>query len=698
MSEQRNSAPFILEYGHWTSPLSAEKVFQASEAVSYMRPCNNGVFFLLSMPQESNSMALMHRSSDGRQTRVSPAGINVRSRVHEYGGLPYAFTDDSVFYCNFRDQAVLKQSFDQHGLEAGPTLVLSPGNAIKSELLRYADFVVDRKRNRLICVREDYRLNDKEPANTLVAIDMDKGGEGEVLFADSDFVASPVVSADGELLAFQTWSHPSMPWDDTQIRIADLDDSGRLSNLRQVLRGENEQGQVEQGQGEQGQVEKSQVEQGQGEQGQGEQGQVEQDQAEQCGSGSGSLVQPLFNAEGELYFIADWNDWWNLYRVSAESLQQDCRAQAVRPMAAEFCGAQWQLGQHNYDFCDEHTLLVSFTKSGFWDLALLDINSGELTTLQSGLGMLENVYCQAGKAVFSAASPRSAASIQSINLQQKSACETLFTCSRSDGLNDEDISMPEHIGYQSEGKVAYGIFYPPRNTACIAPEGTLPPLLVLVHGGPTGCARVGFNPALQFWTSRGFAVLDVNHRGSTGYGRRFRQSLYENWGVADVADVDNAVRHLIAKGRVAPDKAAIRGGSAGGYVVLAALVHSDLFSAGASYYGISDLELLASDTHKFESRYLDQLIGPYPAAKHIYQQRSPINHIDSIKAAVLLLQGMEDKVVPPNQAEMIYKKLHEKNPATRYLSFADEGHGFRNPPNQIAALSTELAFYQDNLW
>jgi len=661
MSGRINSEPSVLEYGHWESSLSAEKVFQASETISYIRPCTNGVFFLLSMPQEGNSMALMHQSSDGRQTRVSPPGINVRSRVHEYGGLPYAFTDDSVFYCNFRDQAVLKQPFDQHSFEAGPSVVLSPGSSIKSDLLRYADFIVDSKRNRLICVREDYRLDGKEPANTLVAIDIDKGGEGEVLFADSDFLASPVLSVDGELLAFQTWSHPSMPWDDTQIRIADLDGSGRLCNLRQVRGGQKEQAQEQR-------------------------------------YGYGSLVQPLFNVRGELYFIADWNDWWNLYRVSAESLQQDCQAQAVWPMAAEFCAAQWQLGQHNYDFCDEHTLLVSFNKNGFWELALLDTRSGQLTTLQAGLGMLESVYCQAGRAVFSAASPRSSASIQSISLQHNSQCETLFTCRRSDGLNDEDISMPEHISYPSEDSEAYGIFYPPRNAACIAPEGTLPPLLVLVHGGPTGSARVGFNPALQFWTSRGFAVLDVNHRGSTGYGRRFRQSLYENWGVADVADVDNAVHHLIAQGRVAPDKAAIRGGSAGGYVVLAALVHSDLFSAGASYYGISDLELLAADTHKFESRYLDQLIGPYPAAKHIYQQRSPVNHIDSITAAVLLLQGLEDKVVPPNQAEMIYKKLLQKNPATRYLSFADEGHGFRNPPNQIAALNSELAFYQDNLW
>ena len=666
MSKHADLSPRVLEYGHWNSPLSAEKVFQASETVSYLRPCVNGVFFLLSMPQEGNSMALMFRSDDGRLTRVSSASINVRSRVHEYGGLPYAFTDDCVFYCNFHDQAVLKQPFDQHSFETGPAVVLSPGSSIKSDLLRYADFVLDLKRNRLICVREDYRLDDKEPVNALVAIDIDAGGEGEVLFSGSDFVASPVLSADGELLAFQTWSHPSMPWDDTQIRIANLDDSGRLCNLRQVGRGENEHGHSSQGHEEH--------------------------------YGSGSLVQPQFNAQGELYFIADWNDWWNLYRVSAESLQQDCQAQAVRPMAAEFCGAQWQLGQHNYDFCDEHTLLVSFTNGGFWELALLDITSGQLVTLQAGLGMLEHVYCQNSKAIVSAASPASAASIQRINLQHPSERETLFTCSRSDGLNEADIAPPEHISYASEGSVAHGIFYPPHNPGCIAPDESLPPLLVMVHGGPTGCARLGFNAALHFWTSRGFAVLDVNHRGSTGYGRRFRQSLYGNWGVADVADVDNAVRHLITQGRVAPDKVAIRGGSAGGYVVLAALVYSDLFRAGASYYGISDLEMLAADTHKFESRYLDQLIGPYPAAKHIYQQRSPINHIAAIEAAVLLLQGLKDKVVPPNQAEMIYRKLHEKNPATRYLSFADEGHGFRNPPNQVAALSTELAFYQENLW
>ncbi len=643
------------QYGHWPSSLTAEKVFQASESISYLRTCAHGIFFLLSLPGENNCLALMHRSVAGKITRVSPTGINVRSRLQEYGGLPYTFTDDTVFYCNFRDQRIMRQAFDQLTGSVGDCVLFGPPESVKADLLRYADFIVDNNRNRLICVREDHRGDDKEPVNALVAIDMQTGGEGEILFAGTDFVASPALSTDGRLLAFQTWSHPNMPWDITQIRIAELNATGCIVSMRQVA----------------------------------------QDQVAQ--EGEVAMVQPAFNANGDLYFIADWSDWWNLYRVEAKELAGDCKAVEVLPMAAEFCGAQWQLGMRNYDFLDDDNLVVSINRDCFWELASIKTSTRELKILESGLGLLENLNCRNGKVYYTAASATEVASLRERSIESNEE-HRLFTCSRSDGLDVRDISVPEHITYPTtDSEVAHGMYYAPLNAACVAPSDTLPPLLVLVHGGPTGNARVAFNPAVQFWTSRGFAVLDINHRGSTGYGRKFRHRLYGDWGVVDVADVDSAVCYLIASEKVDADKIAIRGGSAGGYVVLATLAKSELFSAGVSYYGVCDLEMLAKDTHKFESRYLDQLIGPYPAARQVYLDRSPLYQIDGIKAAVLLLQGQEDKVVPPNQAEAIYEKLRQRNPATRYLSFADEGHGFRKPQNQIAALDTELAFYQANL-
>ncbi|MEX2366308.1 MAG: prolyl oligopeptidase family serine peptidase, partial [Pseudohongiellaceae bacterium] len=399
-----------------------------------------------------------------------------------------------------------------------------------------------------------------------------------MLFSDSDFVASPCLSPDGTLLAFQTWSHPDMPWDETQIRVAGFDGLS-LTGLRLIKQ-----------------------------------------------ETPGSLVQPQFNARGDLYFIADWSNWWNLYRVSARALQADCRAEPLLPVAAEFCPPQWQIGQHHYDFFDDRHLLVSVNRECFWELALLDQKNGEMTPLQSGLGLLENVFCQAGGVFFVAATATADPALQRINLQLSgpvSGPEVLYKSRTLPLLEAEGISAPEHFSCTGTGgESAYGIFYPPCNPAYRAPADTLPPLLVNVHGGPTSSARASFNPAVQFWTSRGFAVLDVNHRGSSGYGRSFRHRLYGNWGEMDVEDVLAAVQHLLTTERVAAEKVAIRGSSAGGYAVLAALVQSDLFSAGTCCYGISDLALLAAQTHKFESRYVEQLIGPWPEAAALYRQRS----------------------------------------------------------------------------
>lgn len=647
-------------YGRWPSTLTIESLFAATETISCLRPSAHGAFFLLSLPEEGNALVLMFLASEQNSPplRVSPPGFNLRSQVHEYGSIPYTFSRDAVLFCNLSDQRLYRMAFDQQSMVCGTPVAITPATPDTPRALRYADLLMDVSRNRIVCVREDHRDPAAEPRNTLVAIPIGEAGEqqgeseGEILYADSDFVASPCLSPDGSQLAFQTWSHPYMPWDVTQIRVGELDEHGRLKSLRQV-----------------------------------------------CPDRPGALVQPSFGPGGELYFIADWSDWWNLYRVSVTGQGTPGPATALLQVAAEMCGPQWQLGQHSYDFDGADGILLALNQDCQWELARLDLHEQRLDILQSGLGILENVFCQSGKALFYAASTLQTGTIRIIDLRAvDQQAQTLFSGRAGVELSTREISLAQHFRYSArQGTAAYGLYYPPLNPAFRGPAESLPPLLVSVHGGPTGSAKIAFNPAIQFWTSRGFAWLDVNHRGSAGYGRRFRQSLYGEWGVADIEDVLGAVQHLVANGLADPRRIAIRGGSAGGYVVMAALANSDLFCAGVSYYGICDLERLAQETHKFESRYLDQLIGPYPAMADTYRQRSPIHRIDSIHAPILLLQGQLDKVVPPNQAEEIYRDIHERNPQSRYVCFADEGHGFRRPENQMAALRAELAFYEDCL-
>jgi dipeptidyl aminopeptidase/acylaminoacyl peptidase len=660
MAAQEKSPPAtMLSYGQWPSGLPAEKIYQLTETASFMRPGDTGLFFLLTMPAEENIQALMHLSASGSLRRVSPAGINVRSRVHEYGGLPYCSSAVSVFYCDFASQRIMRQTFDQQTQGAGQVTALTPGTE-DSAALRYADFIFDAARQRLICVREDHR-NGNTVKNTLVAIDVHNGSEGKLLFSGTDFVASPRLSPDGSTLVFISWSHPDMPWDRTRLHIAALDEVGGFADVRTLP----------------------------------------QDQP-------AAIVQPTFTPAGDLLFIADWNQWWNLYRLPASALGKGPTLAAVEhlvPLAADCCGPLWQLGVQNYACADDNTLVLSINRDCRWELACYDIARKSLETVQADYGALDTVaiaQVNGSPELLVCGSPLAdAIRITSWSLDggHAAAPAIRYRCASPALLPADAISPPEHLQFPGAGNSsAYGIYYAPCNPLYQAPDAEKPPLIVMVHGGPTSSAKLHYNPVIQFWTSRGFAVFDVNHHGSTGYGREFRHSLYGRWGEIDVADVIAGVKHLVNRGMADADKLAIRGGSAGGYVVLATLAACDLFGAGTSYYGVSDLSLLARDTHKFESHYLEQLIGPWPAARELYEERSPINHIDRIRAPVLLFQGLLDKVVPPNQAETVFTHLKPKNPASKLVLLADEAHGFRNPANQIRVLEQELAFYRSVLW
>lgn len=505
--------------------------------------------------------------------------------------------------------------------------------------LRYADFCLDKSHNRLICVAEDHSNPNSEAENKLVTIDLSTG-DVKTLVSGANFYTSPTLSPDKKQLAWLCWHHPYMPWDSTFLYIADVNEDGSLSNITLV-----------------------------------------------AGSESESICEPKFSPEGSLYFSSDRSNWWNLYYQDKQG-----EIQAVYPLEAEFGFPHWVFGETIYGFLDEKTIITTYTQNGIWKLVAIDIPKQTLTNYEIPFSNLAYLQVKGTDILFIGSSPTQPSAVVKMNITTGDY-QILQQSSNLD-IDTGYLSQPQQIAFPtSNGKTAYAWYYPPQNKDFSAPEGELPPLFVKSHGGPTAMTTASYNLRIQYWTSRGFAFVDVNYGGSTGYGREYRQRLYGNWGIVDVEDCINVAKYLVKEEKVDQDKLAISGGSAGGYTTLAALTFHDTFKAGASYYGVSDLTALATDTHKFEARYLDQLIGKYPEDKYIYEERSPINHIDKLSCPVIFLQGLEDKVVPPNQAEMMFNALKEKGVETYYITFPDEQHGFRKAENIKKAIDSEFYFY-----
>jgi len=500
----------------------------------------------------------------------------------------------------------------------------------------YADCVISARLNAAICVREDHTKKG-EVDNTLVAVDLTAGGAGRVLVSGTDFVSSPRLAPDGRRLAWVSWNHPNMPWDTTSLWVADLDQQGGLKNRRLVAGGKAE-----------------------------------------------SVIQPQWSADGALYFLSDRSNWWNLYAWSAGKTTR------IVDVPAEIGEPQWVFGQSSYALVSKDEAIVRLLSNGFAALARVNLNSGVLTRLALPFVSLHQVRAGQGGVYFlgaSATAPEGLYQLVGDGVRE-------LRKSREANLARDAISRAEPIAFATgDGATAHGFYYPPTNPHYRAPAGTRPPLVVILHGGPTGMALPAFNAEVQFWTSRGFALVDVNYRGSAGYGRAYRNLLRKNWGVADTRDAVEAARYLVAQGKADAKKLLIRGGSAGGYTVLSALAFYDVFSAGADYFGISDITSLVKETHKFESRYIDNLIGPYPEASQIYKERSPINHLDGFSAPLIVFQGLDDQVVPPNQSEAIVKALRKKGVPVAFLTFKGEGHGFRMKRNIIRSREAELYFY-----
>ena len=620
------AAPAIAPYGAWASPITAQSLTTNRVDLSDLRAVDGRLFWTESDPSRGGRLTLVTEDGRGGVRALTPETMNVRTRVHEYGGAPFIVIGNRIYYANFADQRLYTQE-----IGGEPRALTPPG-------YRYADCTGLAGDKGLICVRQDH-TDPAHVKNALVLISGAENDAGRVLFEASDFVAYPRISPDGRRLAFMAWNHPNMPWDATRLYVGDLVGS-RLSNVQAVAGGPDE-----------------------------------------------SAMEPRWAPGGALYFISDRTNFWNLYALDGTA------ARALATRKAEFAGPLWQLGQANYAVLSNSAVLARYSEGGVDHLILIDPARGTIKDLPLpfiGLRSIQRV--DADHAAMIALSADALPAVIVVDVRSGE-----FRVARSagePGLAPEMVSHAQSIAFPtSGGRTAYANYYPPKNSGFRAPDGSKPPLLVLVHGGPTSQAGSVFSPTIQFWTTRGFAVADVDYRGSSGYGRAYRQSLNGAWGVVDVEDVVAAAKFLGGAGKIDPAHTAIRGGSAGGYTVLGALSQTSIFKAGADYYGISDMTALARDTHKFESRYVDKLIGPLPAAQAVYDARSPLNHLDGFSAPLIVFQGAEDPVVPPNQSQLIVDALRKRGAPVAYLQFAGEGHGFRKPESTIAALNAELSFY-----
>ena len=581
-------AVMIAPYGTWKSPITPSLITGESVSLSAVAFVGNDLCWLEQRPREAGRTVLVRNGTD-----LTPPDFNVRTRVHEYGGGAYTIAGADIIFVNDKDQQLYRHT---------TPLTNTPG-------LRFADMLVDR--HRIIAVCEDHRANTREPVNSLVAITGDKI---ETLAAGNDFYSSPRVH--GNHLAYLTWKHPHMPWDETELWL----DGQKIA-------------------------------------------------------GDASIFQPEWSPTGELHFISDQTGWWNLYRYRAGKIEH------VLDLPAEFGVPQWGFGMSTYAFLADGRIACAFTERGQWRLGIFD---GQLRRLDLPYTEISSVRASGNTIAFIAASPTEPPAVVRLTGDKLEVVRR----STNVALDPRSVSVAEPIEFGG----VHAFYYPPVNADFTAPPGELPPLIVMSHGGPTGATTSGLNLMKQFWTSRGFAVVDVNYGGSAGFGRPYRQRLQGQWGIVDVDDCCAAAQFLVAAGKADPRRLIIRGGSAGGYTTLAALTFRQVFHAGASYYGIGDLEAML-ETHKFESRYLDGLLAPWPSGREIYHARSPLKHADKLSCPIIFFQGLDDKVVLPDQSQQMVAAMKKKGLPVEYLEFAGESHGFRQAATIQQTLAAELAFY-----
>jgi dipeptidyl aminopeptidase/acylaminoacyl peptidase len=628
MEDTMASGPAVAPYGSWKSPITTDLITGTSISLGQVAVDGETIYWSEGRPTERGRYVVVKQTADGRIEDVTPAPFNARTRVHEYGGGAYVVDAGTVYFSNFADQRVYRQD---PGVAPRP---LTPNLD-----LRYANAIVDRRRGRLICVREDHTDATREAVNTLVGLDLEQGGPGEVLVSGNDFYSSPRLSPDGTQIAWLTWNHPNMPWDGTELWIGAIGTDGTIEYPVLVAGGSAE-----------------------------------------------SIFQPEWSSDGTLTFVSDRNGWWNLYRW------RDGQVEPLFEVAADIGVPEWVFGLSTYAHLTDGGIVCTYSEDGQRRLAVVDPASRVVTYLETPFTNIGELRASPMGLVYVGASPTEPATL--VELSLPTGALTTIRRSSTVSVDPGYVSIPRQIEFPTEqNRTAFAYYYAPANRDFVAPAGERPPLLVISHGGPTSATSTAFNLSIQYWASRGFAVVDVNYGGSTGYGRAYRQRLNGQWGIVDVNDCVNVARYLVNEGLADVNRLAIRGGSAGGYTTLASLTFRDVFKAGASYYGVSDLEALATDTHKFESRYLDSMIGPYPQQRDLYVKRSPIHFTDRLTCPIIFFQGLEDKIVPPSQAELMVDALRVKKLPVAYLAFEGEQHGFRKAETIKRTLEAELYFY-----
>jgi dipeptidyl aminopeptidase/acylaminoacyl peptidase len=624
--------PSILPFGAWPSPIAAARIAEAGVRLTDPWVEGDTVLWLELRPSEQGRTVLCRADPWGSAVDVTPPGFDVRDKVHEYGGGAYAVHAGAVVFANFEDQRLYRQDPGSSPEPITPAPAEPGGD-------RYADMRVSPDGRFVACVRERH-ASEGLPVNELAMLPADGSAEPWVVASGRDFFAAPRFSPDGSRLAWLEWDMPRMPWDGTELMVADVLD-GELGRPRLVAGGPTE-----------------------------------------------SVFQPAWSPDGVLHFVSDRTEWWNLYRE-----EPDGTARNLTPLEAEFGVPQWEFGYATYAFLSDGRIACVYRRDGVHHLGMLDPATSELLDLDLPYACYDPpfVVAEGARIAFVASSPMEPAQVVTLDFTTR-AVDVLRVSEEVD-LEPGYLSMPEPIAFPTEGGVAYAYYYPPTNPQAVAPTGELPPLIVKSHGGPTGETVPKLDLEIQYFTSRGFAVVDVNYGGSTGYGRPYRERLYGRWGIVDVVDCINAARFLVQQGKADPDRLVVTGGSAGGYTTLCALTFHDVFACGASYFGIADLEPFATFTHKFELKYTDLLVGPYPEAAELWRERSPVRHADRLSRPILLLQGLEDEVVPPSQAEIMVEALEAKAIPYAYLAFEGEQHGFRKAETTVRALEAELSFY-----
>ena len=625
----------VAPYGSWDSPISAELVAGGGGRLSNALLTEDGaLWWAEGRPSEGGRTALMRRAEGGEPEEATPAGANARTRVHEYGGGAWTpAASDVLVYAEFGDQRLYRRRLGEEPVAITP-------EPETPAALRYADLRLAPDGETIVCVREVHPADGGEPENQIVALPLSGEGEARVLASGRDFYSFPRVSADGGTLAFTCWDHPNMPWDGTELWTAPLDDPGAGRKV--------------------------------------------------AGGPAESIFQPEWGPDGRLHFVSDRSGWWNLYAADPDGGEEQLTAEE-----ADLAHPQWLFGGATYAFLEGGAIAFVRTERATERLFVRDPEGGPLRDLglpYTSFGF-PAITPRGSRLAFAAASPRADTAVVVYDLASGEREE--LRSAADEPVEEAYVSVPRPVEFATGqgSEVAHGFYYPPANAEFEAPAGEAPPLIVQSHGGPTAHAVPALDREFLYWTSRGFAIIDVNYRGSTGYGRAYREKLKGTWGVVDNEDCVRAALHLAETGDADGARLTIRGGSAGGYATLCALVFHDDFAAGASYFGVADAEALATDTHKFESRYLDGLIGPYPERTDLYRERSPIHFVERLRSPAILFQGLEDEIVPPNQAETMVAALAANGVPHAYLAFVGEQHGFRRAETNVRCMEAELYFY-----